>query len=98
MKTLDSGSIVDKGVLHLSIVGCDPFLVGLLLAVPLKSKLISIVYARGLLTHNGQNINNDAPDRPSPPPSRWRQNKPWDANGDCRPREYRSVAASDGRG
>ena len=31
------------------------------------------------------------------PLSPWRQNKPWDISGNCRPFEYRSVAASDGR-
>ena len=32
--------------------------------------------ARGALTHNGQNINDDALDRPLGPPSPWRQNQP----------------------
>ena len=35
--------VLPNGVLHLTIIGCDPFLVGLLSAVPLKSKLVSIV-------------------------------------------------------
>ena len=36
-------SSVENGVLHLSIIGCDPFLVGILSVVLLKSKLVSIV-------------------------------------------------------
>ena len=32
-----------NGELHLSNIGCDPFLLGILSAVPLKSKLVSIV-------------------------------------------------------
>ena len=45
---------------------------------------------------NGQNDNNDAPDRPRPPSS-WRQSQPWDLSGNYLPYHYGSVAASDGR-
>ena len=33
----------DNGLLDLSIIGCDPFLMGLLSALPLRSKLVSTV-------------------------------------------------------
>ena len=40
-----------------------PLLVGLLLALPLKSKLAPTVLGPWLIRHNSQNINNDAIDR-----------------------------------
>ena len=56
-----------NGLLYLFCFWMRTLLGGLLLVFPLKSKLFSPCLARGSLTHNGQNINNDALDRPRPP-------------------------------
>ena len=36
-------NVNNNGLLDLSNIGCDPFLVGLLLVLPLKAKLVSTV-------------------------------------------------------
>ena len=71
---------------------------GLLLALPLKSKLVSTVLGpRFVDTQRPKHHYNDALIVLGPP-SPWRKNKTWDASGDCRPCEYRSAAASDSHG
>ena len=61
-----TGKTMDRGFWLLLVV--SPFQWSFLLAFPLKYKLLYVpCLARGSLTYNGQNINNDALDRPKPP-------------------------------
>ena len=75
-----------NAVWYLSVIGSPPFLVGFLLALPLKSKLAPIVLGPWFVdTYITAKTPTMTPSIVLGPPSPWRQNKPWDTSDDCRP-------------
>ena len=79
------GNRVHNGLLNLFCFWFHPLLVGLSLALPLKSKLVSTVHTlHVVVVHTTQTakMTTMTPSIVIGPPYPWRQYKPWDMNAD----------------